>query len=116
GVVLAHTVFTFGFAIVYFTGFWNVEKKAFEDLAATLGAGRLQTYRRVLLPMSWGALRTGFFQTFLMSWFQYGLTVLIGAGKVVTLPVLVFAYVGEANPLFAAASSLLLILPPLLLL
>ncbi len=57
-----------------------------------------------------------FFQTFLISWFQYGLTLLIGAGKVQTLPIKVYDYVNEANIFYAAMASCLLILPPAALL
>ncbi len=116
GVFLAQTVFTFGFSIVFFLSFWNREKLDLEDLVATLGGTRPQFYRLVLLPISRDALRTGMFQIFLLSWFQYGLTILIGEGGVRTLPVLVYAHVAEANPLFAAAAGMLLVLPPLALL
>lgn len=53
-----------------------------------------------------------FFQAFLISWFEYGLTTLIGIGKVQTLTVKVFQYIGEANIFHAALASLLLALPP----
>ncbi len=116
GVFLAQTVFTFGFSIVFFLSFWNREKLALEDLVSTLGGSRYQYYRLVLLPISRDALRTGMYQIFLLSWFQYGLTILIGEGRVRTLPVLVYAHLAEANPLFAAAAGVLLVLPPLALL
>lgn len=116
GVLLAQTMFAYGFSIVFFSAFWNAEIKALEDLVYTLGGSMLQAYRRVLLPVSAGALLICFFQTFLISWFQYGLTVLIGAGKVQTLPVKVYEYIGEANVYYAAIASCLLILPPALLL
>lgn len=116
GVFLAQTVFTAGFGTVFFLSFWSREKLAFEDLVSTLGGSRYQFYRLVLLPMSRDALRTGVFQMFLLSWFQYGLTVLIGEGRVRTLPVLVYAYLAEASPRFAAAAGVLLVLPPLILL
>ena len=37
GVVLSHTIFAYGFAVVYWVPFWNPEKRAFEDLVRTLG-------------------------------------------------------------------------------
>ena len=72
--------------------------------------------RRVLLPLAWPLLRTALFQTFLLSWFDFGLTNLLSVGKVRTLTVQVFTYVGEANAQLAAVASLLLLLPPALLL
>ncbi|GIV60904.1 hypothetical protein GQ464_001225 [Rhodocaloribacter litoris] len=116
GVILAQSMFAYGFGIVFFSAFWNPEVKALEDLVFTLGGSRLDAYRRVLLPVSRGPLLVCFFQTFLISWFQYGLTLLIGTGKVQTLPLLVYAYLNEANVHYAAMAACLLILPPALLL
>jgi putative spermidine/putrescine transport system permease protein len=70
----------------------------------------------VLLPLSREVLQLGFLQTFLLSWFQYGLTLLIGAGKVQTLTLRVYSLVGEANPAYAAVASCLLVAPPAVLL
>lgn len=114
GVVLAHVVFAYGFAIVFWVPFWNAEKKAFADLVRSLGGGTFDLYARVLLPLSRGPFLVCLFQTFLISWFQYGLTLLVGAGKVQTLPLRVYDYVGEANLGYAAVASLLLLLPPVL--
>lgn len=116
GVILAQTIFAYGFAIVFFVDLWTPEKKALEDLVATLGGGTLDLYRRVLLPLSRDLLRLCFVQTFLLSWFQYGLTLLVGSGKVKTLPIKVYDFLGEANPSYAALASCLLIVPPALLL
>jgi putative spermidine/putrescine transport system permease protein len=115
GVILAHTIFAYAFAVVFWVPFWNAEKRAYEDLVRTLGGTRSYAYAHVLLPLSKGPLLVCFFQTFLISWFQYGLTLLVGAGKVDTLPLRVYAYVGEANLGYAAVASGLLLLPPLAL-
>lgn len=116
GVIVAQMMFALGFAVIFFASFWNAERKALGEAARMLGATTLQTYRRVLLPISRQPLLLCFLQTFLFSWFQYGLTVLIGGGTVKTLPVLVYLYTGEANIYYAAAASLLLMIPPLVLL
>ena len=116
GVMLAHTMFAYGFSIVFFSAFWNSRIRALEDLVYTLGGSVMYAYKKVLLPVSKNALLICFFQTFLISWFQYGLTLLIGSGKVQTLPIKVYEYVGEANMYYAALASCLLVLPPALLL
>ena len=115
GVVLAQCVFAYGFAVVFFQAFWTPELRALGDLVRTLGGTPWQTLRLALLPASRGALVLCFVQTFLLSWFQYGLTLLVGAGRVQTLPVRVFAFVGEANPYVAAMAACLLVAPPLVL-
>lgn len=116
GVVLAQTMFAYGFAIVFFSAFWSPRVKALEELVYTLGGSRRQAYLEVLLPVSKGMLLICFFQTFLISWFQYGLTLLIGSGKVQTLPVKVYDYVNEANIFYAALAGCLLVLPPAVML
>ena len=115
GVVWSHTIFAYAFALLFWVPFWSVEKRAYEDLVRTLGGTRLDAYRRVLLPLSKGPFLICFFQAFLISWFQYGLTLLVGSGKVDTLPLRVYAYVSEANLGYAAVASGLLLIPPLLL-
>lgn len=115
GVMLAQLFFVYPFAVIFFFGFWNERMLALEQLAATLGATAWLRFSRVLLPAAKGALAVCFFQTFLISWFEYGLTALIGVGKVQTLTVKVFQYIGEANLFLAALASLLLAVPPVLL-
>lgn len=112
GVMLAQLFIAYPFGVIFFTGFWNERMRAMEQLSATLGGNAWQTFRRVLLPAAKGALLVCFFQTFLISWFEYGLTTLIGVGKVQTLTVKVFQYIGEANIFYAALASVLLVLPP----
>lgn len=90
--------------------------RSMEQLVATLGGNTWQTYIKVLLPVAKGALLVCFFQTFLISWFEYGLTTIIGVGKVQTLTVKVFQYISEANIFYAALASCLLVAPPIVLL
>ncbi len=116
GVVLAQIMLAYGFATVLLLGLWNPQKQGLEQVARTLGASPLQVWLRVLIPVSLPLLRVCFFQTFLISWAQYGLTLMIGSGKVRTLPLRVFDYALEADLAYAAVAGLLLILPPLLLL
>lgn len=112
GVVMAQSMFALGFGMVFFMPFWNREKVAYEALVLTLGGSRWQAFRYAILPLSKGMLWICFFQTFLISWFQYGITLLIGAGRVQTLPLRVFEFVNEANPYYAAMAACLLVLPP----
>jgi len=114
GVIFAQTIFAYGFSVVFWCGFWNADVRAMETLVYSLGGSTLELYRRVLFPLAWGPLLLCASQTFLISWFQYGLTLLVGSGTCLTLPLRVYDYVGEANPGYAAVSACLLILPPVL--
>ena len=107
---------SFAYAVIFFTAFWSGRARSLEELVYTLGGTTWQAFKGVLIPASIGPLAFCFFQTFLLSWFQYGMPLVIGAGKVQTLPVKVFAFLGEASPHFAAMAGVLLIVPPMLLL
>ncbi|MDX2135402.1 MAG: hypothetical protein SFV52_11460 [Saprospiraceae bacterium] len=116
GVWLAQLFITFPFCVLVLTPWWSARVFDMENLVYTFGGSAQDAWRRVLLPMARPVLLLCWFQAFLISWFDYGLTSVLGLGRVPTLTVRVFQYIGEANPYVAAASSCLLVLPPLLLL
>ncbi len=116
GVLLAQFILTYPFAILLFFNHFDPAIKAMEDLTYTLGGSARAAFWRVLVPISRPALLICFFQTFLISWFEYGLTAVIGLGQVRTLTIAVYQYIGEANHYVAALASCLISLPPLLLL
>lgn len=115
-VVLAHVVFSGAYAIVLMHGFWQRDIARYEETGRTLGASGFTLVRFVMWPVLRRPVALVFAQTFLISWFQYGVTLLVGSGRVQTLPVLVFGFVGESNAYLAAIASLLLVLPPMALL
>ncbi len=115
GVLLAQFFIAYPFGVIILNNFWNHKMRSIEELAATLGSNKRQTWLKVLLPVSKTALLLCFFQTFLISWFEYGLTSLIGVGVVKTLTIKVFGFVNEANIFYAALASCLLIIPPMIL-
>ena len=116
GVIVAQFMIAFPYALIFFSSFWNKRIRQYEELTATLGGNRRQTFLKVLLPLAKGMLLICFFQTFLISWFEYGLTSIIGVGKVQTLTIKVFLFIKEANFYYGALSCCLLIFPPVLLL
>lgn len=115
-VMLVQIFITLPFAVLLFVDYWDVKLKSLEDLVYTLGGNSSQAFIKVIVPVSKNMLLLCFFQAFLTSWFDYGLISVIGVGKIQTLTVKVFQYIGEANPYYAAVSSCLLILPPMILL
>lgn len=116
GVILAQFIISFPFAIILFINHWSHELTNMEQLVFTLGGTKKQAFFKVLLPLSKQIILICFFQTFLISWFEYGLTSVIGLGKVQTLTLKTYQFIGEANVYFAALASVLLVFPPLILL
>ncbi|MBO2013024.1 ABC transporter permease [Hymenobacter negativus] len=116
GVLVGLLLVALPFATLLMRSFWSAQTTEYEHLARTLGCTPGQALRQVLLPLAWPLLRTALVQTFLLAWFDFGLTNVLSVGKVRTLTVQVFTYIGEANAPLAAVASLLLLLPPVVLL
>lgn len=116
GVFMGQLFISFPFAVIFFSSFWN--RRAFHllQLGRQLGASPWQNFWRVLWPLARPSWQMAFFQCFLIAWFEYGLTQYLGLGQVQTLPLRVYQYVSAANPFQAAQASLLLALPPIVLL
>lgn len=115
GVVLVHLVPTIPYVtLVMGASFANFDP-AFEDQARVLGAGPVRTWWSVTVPAVRPGLVVAAFFAFLISWSEYILTLLIGGGTVKTLPLVLFAYIGQADLTQAAAVSLVFIVPPLVL-
>jgi len=116
GVLIAQLFFALPFGIVIFNNFWNDKILSLEQLTFTLGATPKESLLKAVIPLSKPAIILCFFQSFLVSWFEYGLTRFIGLGKVKTLTVMVFNFINEANVFYAALACVLLVLPPIFLL
>ena len=116
GVLLAQFMLTYPFAVLLFFNHFDRQLCAMEALAGTLGSPTSVVFWKILLPISKHNLLICFFQVFLISWFDYGLTSVIGLGQVKTLSIMVYQYIGEANIHVAAIAACLLSFPPLILL
>ncbi len=90
--------------------------RSYEDAARTLGAAR-PAVLRVRLRLVAPALGASAFLAFLVGWSDYVVTLLLGGGRLVTLPLLLGASAsGSGNDSTQAAMALLTAVPPLLLL
>ena len=87
---------------------------SYEDQARVLGANPLRVFLHVTFPAILPGLVVAAFFAFLISWSEYITTLLIGGGRIQTLPLLLFAFVRSDSSL-AAALSLFFIAPAILL-
>lgn len=116
GVGLVHLVPVMPYVVLTLSGVFANYNPEFEQQARTLGAGPLRTFINVTLPSVFpGIVVAGLF-AFLVSWSQYILTFLIGGGRVITLPVLLFSTASGGNNANTAAMSLVFIAPAILIL
>jgi putative spermidine/putrescine transport system permease protein len=53
---------------------------------------------------------------FLVSWSQYVLTLMVGGGRVVTLPILLFSFATSGDHAVTAALAIVFVLPAILIL
>ncbi len=114
GVLLAQALFILPFSVLLMASFWTERVRRMAWQAITLGADAGQLDRQLLLPMARPWLLLTMVQCFVVSWFEYGMTQVIGLGKVETLTIKTMHFVKEANPHLAALAGCLLLAPLLL--
>ncbi|MBP1464172.1 ABC transporter permease subunit [Candidatus Chloroploca sp. M-50] len=113
GVVLVHLIPVLPYTIFALIGVFVRYDEGYEQQARTLGAGPLRILWQVTLPLAGPGIAVAALFAFLVSWSQYVLTLLIGGGQVITLPMLLFAAVAGGNPATIAALALIFAGPPL---
>ncbi len=114
GVVLVQLMPTVPYAAILLGAAYADLDVDLERQARSLGAGPVRVLATVTLPLLRPALVTTALLTFLISWNEYVLTLLIGGGRVTTLPLLLFAAIQGSDRTAAAALGLLVVLPPVL--
>lgn len=116
GVVLVHLIPTLPYMILVLAGIFANYDPEIEEQARSLGAGRLATFRHVTLPAILPGLVVGALFAFLVSWSQYVLTLVIGGGRVQTLPLLLFNFATSGRNDIAGAIGILYVAPGLVVL
>jgi len=116
GVSIVHLVPVMPYVVLTLSGVFANYNVDFEAQARTLGAGPIRVFWHVTLPALLPGLFVACLFAFLVSWSQYLLTFLIGQGRVITLPMLLFSAAGSGNNAVIAALSLIFIAPAVLIL
>jgi len=116
GVALAHLIPAVPYAVFIMSGVFANYDPAGEGQARTLGATPLRTFRHVTLPAIAPGLLVAAVMVLIVSWSQYVLTLLVGGGQVVTLPILLFATSSGGDTALTSALAIITIIPVLVLL
>lgn len=116
GVILVHLIPTLPYMILVMAGIFANYDPAFESQARSLGASPLKTFWYVTLPAIMPGIIVGGLFAFLVSWSQYILTLLIGGGRVVTLPLLLFNFATSGRNDITGAIGMIYILPGIFIL
>jgi putative spermidine/putrescine transport system permease protein len=116
GVILVHFIPVMPYVVLTLAGVFANYNTQYEEQARTLGASPLIVLRDIMLPAIFPGLVVAGLFAFIVSWSQYILTFLIGGGRVVTIPVLLFAAVPGGNNPTIAAMGLVFVAPMILIL
>jgi len=114
GIVLVHLAPAAPYATLMLTGSFSHFDPIWEAQARTLGASRVAVWRHVTLPAIAPGLSVAAAFSFLISWSQYLLTLLIGGGQVITLPMLLVNFQRGGDEAITAALSLVYLCPAVL--
>lgn len=114
GVILVHLIPTVPYATLMLTGSFSRLDTDLEAQARTLGASVPAVWWHVTLPAIAPGLAVAAAFAFLISWSQYLMTLLIGGGRIVTLPLTLVAFQRSGDEAITAALSLVFLLPTLL--
>jgi putative spermidine/putrescine transport system permease protein len=114
GVVLVHLIPAVPYATLMLTGSFAQLDPDFEAQARTLGASPVAAWRQVTLPAIAPGLAVAAAFAFLISWSQYLITLFIGGGRIVTLPLALVAFQRSGDEAVTAALSLVFLAPTLL--
>ncbi|MDA3955470.1 ABC transporter permease [Oceanispirochaeta sp.] len=111
GVVLVHLIPTIPYMTISMSGVFSHYDIAFEEQARSLGAGRIRIFTHITLPAVLPGIIVGSMFSFLISWGQYILTLMIGGGRIITLPLLLFSFASSGDNALTAALGLLFLMP-----
>lgn len=116
GVVIVHLIPTMPYMVMYLSSTFQDYQVAYEEQARVLGASTFKSFTLVTIPIIWPGIVVGSLYSFLVSWSQYLLTIMIGGPTVRTLPTILFAFLGSGDNAVSSAVSLVFILPALAML
>lgn len=115
-VIISHLVPTLPYCVLTLVSGFSSLDINFESQARTLGASTFQVFRFVTLPFIAPSLLVSAFFAFLISWSQYLTTLLIGGGKIVTLPLVLVNFQRGGDESVTAALTLVFLLPTIIFL
>ena len=109
GLVIAHVVIVFPFALRLVLASAAGLDRALENAAISLGAGGFTVFRRVTLPLILPGVASGWMLAFIQSFDEVTMTVFIATPGASTLPVRMFLYIQDnIDPLVASVSAVVI--------
>lgn len=116
GVVLVHLIPVTPYMVLVMSSVFANYNPEHEQQARTLGANGWQVFRYITFPAILPGVIVGGLFAFIISWSEYLLTLLIGGGQVITLPLLLFSFANSGDNPITAALSIIFIGPAIIFL
>jgi len=113
GVVLVLTIFSYPYMLRALTAGYQAFGEEFEMCAKNLGAGPMQRFLRIDLPMLMPAAIAGGSVVFLVAFSEYFLVFLIGGGAVDSFTGYLFPYLNSSDRSTGALMTLLFLAVPI---
>lgn len=110
GVILAHLIPCMPYGIRILTDVFEITGESLEMQAKVLGASPVQIFTYITLPLIAKGIISAAGLMFIVSFNQYFLTYLIGGGRIVTFPMLMFPYIEGGDRMMASVYSLVFII------
>ena len=110
GIIIGHSVIAMPIVFVVMLATFKGHNWSLDAAASTLGASRMQTFRRVTFPLVRNGLAVGFVTGFLQSFEELTIALFVGGGLKTTLPKQMWdGILLQVNPVIAAASVVVLV-------
>ena len=116
GVILVHLIPTLPYMILVMSSVFSNFDKDYEAQARSLGASSVKTFWYITFPTILPGIVVGGLFVFLVSWSQYILTFLIGGGRILTLPLILFNFASAGRNDVTGAIAMIYILPGIVIL
>ncbi len=107
GVILAHLICSLPYAVRLIMDGTAAAGSSLEEQARVLGASPFQAFYKTTLPMLMPVILSAVSMSYIVSFSQYFLTLLIGGGKVQTFAVIMVPYLQSGNRNIACIYSAL---------
>ena len=115
--ILSHLLVTLPFIVWVMVPFFEAIPMALEEAARVDGASIVQTFGRVILPISGPGIVTGAILAFVFSWNNFMFSVVLATNRTKTLPVAIYNFISYAQIDWGGlmAAAVIITLPVLIL-
>lgn len=110
GVVLVHIIPCIPYSVTILKNVFEIIGDSMENQARLLGASPFQAFTRVGLPLIAPGIAGAANMTFIVSFSQYFLTLLIGGGRVVSFAMVMFPFIKSGDRMLASVYSIVFVL------